>query len=161
MNIVYANEVQIEGFWRALDSVAKERIYIELTEAPELAKTIEFQKKMIDNDWPAYYACDGDKVVGWADISPFTNPRLKHRGVLGMGLISSYRGRGLGTLLLNAALDHAKRIGVEKVELTVYTENANAIKLYRSLGFEDEGVIRKYRKLDSRYFDCLAMGKLI
>jgi len=161
MNIVYANEAQIEGFWRALGEVAKERIYIEMTEAPELAKTIEFQKKMIANNWPAYYACDGDKVVGWADISPFTNPRLQHRGSLGMGLISDYRGRGLGTRLLQAALEHSKEIGLEKVELTVYTENTGAIKLYKKLDFEEEGLIRKYRKLDGRYFDCLAMGKFL
>lgn len=119
---------------------------------------VEFIGKMIAKDWPAYYALDGDKVVGWADISPFNNPRLAHRGSLGMGIISGYRGRGLGTQLLKAALEHAKKIGLEKVELTVYTDNAGAIALYRKLGFEDEGLIKHYRKLDGRYFDCLAMG---
>ncbi len=46
-----------------------------------------------------------------------------------MGLIKEFRGKGLGTQLLSRALKHAKDIGLEKIELSVYTENVDAIKL--------------------------------
>ena len=78
-----------------------------------------------------------------------------------MGLLPEYRGKGIGSQLLKAVLDHSKRFGLEKVELQVYTTNSSAIALYKKFGFEQEGIIKKYRKLDGEYFDCLAMGKFL
>jgi ribosomal protein S18 acetylase RimI-like enzyme len=78
-----------------------------------------------------------------------------------MGLLPAYRGKGLGGKLLSSVLEHAKKFGLEKVELHVYTTNQPAIALYKKFGFQQEGLIQKYRKLDGKYFDCLAMGKLL
>ena len=78
-----------------------------------------------------------------------------------MGLVPEFRGRGLGSKLLTKVLNHAKRFGLEKVELNVYTSNISAVALYKKFGFEQEGLIKKYRKLDGKYFDCLAMGKFL
>lgn len=78
-----------------------------------------------------------------------------------MGLLPEYRGQRLGSKLLSAVLDHSKNFGLEKVELNVYTSNTSAIALYKKFSFEQEGLIRKYRKLDGQYFDCLAMGKFL
>lgn len=158
IEVAYASAPLIKSFWSTLGTVAAERVYIEMVEAPALSKTEEFQKNMIAKNWPAYYAIDGGRVVGWADVSPYSGPRLSHRGSLGMGILQEYRGKGLGTRLLQAVIRHSKSIGLEKVELTVYTTNVAAIALYRKLGFEQEGLIRHYRKLDGRYFDCLQMG---
>ncbi len=159
--IAYASDSFTQSFYDALSAVAQERIYIEMIEAPAFEKFQSFQKKLISNNWPVFYAIDGKRVVGWADITPATNPRLAHRGFLGMGLIESYRGQGLGTQLLEAVLNHAHKIGLEKVELSVYSENEPAIKLYEKMGFAREGLIKHYRKLDGRYFDCLSMGKFL
>ncbi len=137
--------------------MAREQIYIEMIEAKPFDETATFQQKIITNNWPAYYAIDNGRVVGWVDISPAANPRLAHRGFLGMGLIDGYRGRGLGTQLITKALKHAKAIGLEKVELSVYTENTAAIKLYKKMGFTEIGVVKHYRKLNGRYFDCVEM----
>ena len=78
-----------------------------------------------------------------------------------MGLLPEYRGQGLGSKLLASVLEHAKKFGLEKVELHVYTSNISAIALYKKFGFEEEGLIKKYRKLDGKYFDSLAMGKFL
>ena len=157
MEIVYPTEQYLKGFHEALDLVAREQIYIEMIEAKSFEETATFQRKLITNNWPVYYAIDGDRVVGWADITPASNPRLAHRGFLGMGLIKEYRGRGLGTQLLTKSLEHSKKIGLEKVELTVYTENIEAIKLYKKMGFAEIGVVKNYRKLNGKYFDCMEM----
>jgi putative acetyltransferase len=61
----------------------------------------------------------------------------------------------------SAALEHSKKFGLEKVELQVYTSNLPAIALYKKQGFEQEGIIKNFRKLDGQYFDCLAMGKFL
>ena len=159
IEIVYGHEKYFESFQKALDSVAKERQYIEMIEAPPLAGTIEFQRGNILKNAPVYYAVDENKVVGWCEISLKDNPRLRHRGTLGMGLISGYRNKGLGTRLMQAALEHAKKSGLERVELTVYTTNPAAQALYAKMGFVAEGMIYKYRKLDGVYYDAIFMTK--
>jgi ribosomal protein S18 acetylase RimI-like enzyme len=159
--IIYPNEKYFKSFHEALSTVAKERVYIEMIEAPPLEKVSSFQTDLISKNGPVYYAINNDRVVGWCDVFPEENPRQKHRGGLGMGLLPEFRGQGLGSKLLSSVLDHAKKFGLEKVELNVYTSNTPAVALYKKFGFEQEGLIKKYRKLDGQYFDCLAMGTFL
>ena len=95
--------------------------------------------------------------MGWADITPASNPRLAHRGFLGIGVIKDYRGEALGNELLTKALNRAKEMGLEKIELSVYTNNTAAVKLYKKFGFTEIGVVKHYRKLNGKYFDCVEM----
>lgn len=161
IEIIYPNENYFSSFHDALSTVAKERIYIEMIEAPPLEKVASFQKDLISKNGPVYYAVNDDKVVGWCDVFPEQNPRQSHRGGLGMGILPEFRGKGIGSKLLQKAIEHSATFGLEKIELNVYTSNVSAIGLYKKFGFEQEGLIRKYRKLDGRYFDCLAMGKFL
>lgn len=159
--IVYPSERYFKSFYDALSVVAKERVYIEMIEAPPFERVVSFQKGLIEKNGPVFYAVHNDLVVGWCDIFPEENPRQNHRGGLGMGILPEFRGQGIGSQLLSAVLEHAKKFGLEKVELHVYTSNTSAIELYKKFGFEEEGLIKKYRKLDGQYFDCLAMGKFL
>jgi len=161
IEIIYPSDKYFSSFHAALSKVASERIYIEMVEAPPLENVIVFQKDLISKNAPAYYAIQGDQVMGWCDVFPRSNPRQSHRGALGMGLLPEFRGQGIGSMLLKAVLEHAKIFGLEKVELSVYTTNEAAIALYKKFGFEQEGLIKKYRKLDGRYFDCLVMGRFL
>ena len=161
IEVVYPTEELIPSYWQALSIVAKEKIYLEMIDAPPLATVLNFQKKLISLNGPVYYAVDRNTVVGWVDIFPVDNPRLAHRGGLGMGLVPEARGKGVGSELVSRVLTHAKTFGLEKVELNVYSENKAAIALYKKFGFEQEGYIRNYRKLEGRYFDCIAMAKFL
>jgi RimJ/RimL family protein N-acetyltransferase len=161
VEIAYPREEYYESFHRALDQVARERVYIEMTEAPPLESVRRFQAGLVARDGPVYYALDGAEVVGWCDVFPHENPRHAHRGSLGMGCLPAYRGRGIGARLLEATLAHAGRFGLEKVELHVYTSNTAALRLYEKFGFEREGLLRSYRKLDGVTFDCLVMARFL
>lgn len=132
-----------------------------MTEAPPLEKVLEFQKDLISKNGPVYYAVVEKRVVGWCDIMLRDNPRFAHRGSLALGLLPDYRGKGLGTKLINAALEHAKKIGLEKIDLEVYTINTHAIALYKKVGFIEEGLKRRNRKLDGEYFDIILMAKFL
>lgn len=132
-----------------------------MIEAPPLEKIISFQRDIISKNGPAYYAIDGDSVVGWCDVFPEENPRLRHCGNLGMGILPEFRGQGIGSKLLQKVIEHAKIFGLEKIELKVYTSNLSAVALYKKFDFEQEGLIKKYRKLEDYYFDCFVMGKFL
>lgn len=161
VQIVRATVDLIPSFHLCLDTVARERIFIEMIEAPPLEKVSKFQTELIHSGGPIAYAIANGEVIGWCDIFPMSNPRQSHRGCLGMGLRKDFRGRGLGSKLLEHTMDQAKSFGLEKIELYVYTSNSAAIALYERYGFEREGLLRKYRKLDGQNFDCLAMAKFI
>jgi RimJ/RimL family protein N-acetyltransferase len=50
--------------------------------------------------------------------------------------------------------------GIERIQLTVFASNQNAIALYRQLGFVEEGVRRRAWFLDGRYDDSVEMALL-
>ncbi|HKZ98293.1 MAG TPA: GNAT family N-acetyltransferase [Thermoplasmata archaeon] len=64
--------------------------------------------------------------------------------VLSVAVMPSARRRGLATTMLAAAEDAARRRGAVRIRLEVSTRNAAAIELYRSLGYEMEGVLPRY-----------------
>jgi hypothetical protein len=45
--------------------------------------------------------------------------------------------------------------------LDVFTVNEAAIGLYKSFGFEIEGMKKKVRKIDGKYYDDLCMALLL
>lgn len=157
IDIAYLRKDQVAAHRYAVEAVAAERIYLGLVTLPPFDPERAFPLRLIENDWPIYAAMDGDALVGWADITPVGVPESVHRGVLGMGLLASHRGAGIGRRLLEACLDHAPRCGITKVELTVFTSNMAAIALYRKAGFKDIGVIKDYRRLDGVTYDALMM----
>jgi ribosomal protein S18 acetylase RimI-like enzyme len=97
-------------------------------------------------------------VVGWVDIERVAWEGMRHVGRLGMGLLPEFRGRGLGRMLLQAALTAAAHAGLRRVELEVYASNGPAIALYRAMGFDDEGRKVGARELDGRPDDLLVMA---
>jgi len=88
---------------------------------------------------------------------------LRRRHVMGLGIAvdRAWQGRGVGSALMAALLDAADRwLGCLRIELTVYTDNAGAIALYRKFGFEIEGTHRAYALRDGSYADVHAMARL-
>jgi putative acetyltransferase len=79
---------------------------------------------------------------------------------LGMWILPPWRGRGGGRLLMEAALA-ARPPRVHKIELEVFPDNEAAIGLYRSFGFEQEGLRRDhYRRRDGSLRSALIMARL-
>lgn len=81
---------------------------------------------------------------------------------LGMSILQEFRGRGWGRRLMTAALDAGRSRGVVKVELEVFPENARALALYASSGFEIEGCKRHhYPRLDGTRRSAVIMAKFL
>lgn len=73
----------------------------------------------------------------------------------------SARGRGYAKPMIALALDEAfGRPGIERVELNVYPFNAPALRVYRSLGFVEEGRRRSSVRVGSERWDTVHMGML-
>jgi len=160
--IVQATIDYVESYGRAVDTIAKERKYLASTEGFPIESTRSFVEMIEKQNLAQFYAVKDGSVVGWCDILPKSFEGLRHVGNLGMGLLSEYRGKGLGSRLLERAIEHARfKNGIEKVELEVFESNIDAIKLYERYGFVQEGRRVKSRKLDGKYDNIILMGKFI
>jgi RimJ/RimL family protein N-acetyltransferase len=81
---------------------------------------------------------------------------------LGMLVDRNWRGRGVGTALVQAAVEAARAEGCHKVALQVWPHNEAARALYRKVGFEEEGVLRRhYRRRNGELWDAVAMGLVL
>jgi ribosomal protein S18 acetylase RimI-like enzyme len=152
---------QVEAFHNTLDHVAREGRYLFLTSAPAIPATERFVSRMLDDNNPFVVATGKDgAIAGWCNIYPEGAPIHGHVGVLGIALLPEFRGRGLGTKLLSAALDKAYGRGFTRVELTVYANNRPAIRLYEKFSFETEGVKKLSAQIGGDMVDVLMMARL-
>jgi putative acetyltransferase len=101
-------------------------------------------------------------VAGHAGLHPCgKSPRRAHVRMLGMAIQSRYQAQGVGTALMRALLDLAdKWLPATRIELTVFTDNEPALKLYRNFGFEIEGTHKAYALRDGKYVDAHAMARI-
>jgi ribosomal protein S18 acetylase RimI-like enzyme len=53
-----------------------------------------------------------------------------------MGVTPAYKGRGVGRLLMNAAIEFARERGKREIVLLTNSILAPALRLYESVGFE-------------------------
>jgi RimJ/RimL family protein N-acetyltransferase len=80
----------------------------------------------------------------------------------GMLVDRGWRGRGVGSALVRAALDWARGQGLHKLCLEVFPHNAAAIAMYRKCGFVEEGrLVRQYRRASGELWDAIVMGQLL
>jgi ribosomal-protein-alanine N-acetyltransferase len=87
---------------------------------------------------------DGGELVGYGGISRLGRTPPFEYEVHTIGVDPAYQGRGVGRRLLDELLNFAAG-GV--VHLEVRTDNVPAIALYRSVGFTQVGLRRRYYRV--------------
>jgi len=85
-------------------------------------------------------ARDGNKVVGWAALSPVSG-RCVYGGVAELSVYVSEdgRGKGVGTLLLNSLVNSSEENGIWTLQAGIIPENTASIKLHLRCGFREVG----------------------
>ncbi len=76
----------------------------------------------------------------------------------GLAVIPAHQHQGIGRELLDAAIDEARARGARRLTLRVLSTNRRARELYRSAGFEIEGVLREEFLIDGAYVDDVLMA---
>lgn len=93
------------------------------------------------------------------------SPRVKlaHVGDLGTGVLTDWRGVGLGSLMLGRSIvDMRADPRIQKLELTTMVGNEYALKMYERVGFVVEGrKSRSIRQPSGEYRDEILMGMWI
>jgi RimJ/RimL family protein N-acetyltransferase len=129
------------------------------TESSSPVEDIEerFRFSVESDEHHPFALVEGAEVIGGLGMNPTDAPGVL---ALGMWVLPEWRGRGGGRMLAAAAIA-ARPAEVHKIELEVFVDNEPAIALYRSLGFEQEGVRRDhYRREDGSLRTALVMARL-
>jgi GNAT superfamily N-acetyltransferase len=87
------------------------------------------------------------RVVGMASIEVLPSPgvgsmvRPLRMAEIGIGILDAYRGLGIGHRLMADLEGWAAEHGIERIILLVARGNDGATRLYRRLGYADDGVV--------------------
>lgn len=120
------------------------------------AKRARWLETMTAEGEELFVAQHAGALVGMADVRG-TGPTY-----LGMLVRRGFRGRGIGTQLLDACLGWAVAKGSHKLWLEVWPHNEPAIRLYEKLGFKREGYLEKHwRRRNGELWDAVVMGRLL
>lgn len=154
-----------EALLRYMKVVTEETPFL-IREPNEVTLTLEQEKRFIQSraedprEVLLIAEIDGVHVGNCSVMSMGSYRRYTHRCEIAVALYQKYCDSGIGTILLETALDVAKEIGYEQAELEVISDNEPAIFLYEKLGFRKYGTFPNNMKYSNgTYADAYWMMK--
>jgi putative acetyltransferase len=154
-----AREADFDGWFRLFEAVAAEGRWI--GREPPVDRE-ELRRRFVDGlagDEPsaAFLAEAAGDQVGHLFLRTYSGI-----GDLGMLVDRPWRGRGVGSALMAAAHDWARKEGLHKMTLQVWPHNTAALALYEKFGFVEEGRFRRhYRRRNGELWDAVVMGLVL
>ena len=123
----------------------------------KLDEAYSFFKKEID----VICAVDNDTVLGYYLIHPNGYGRRSHICNTTYDVRADMRGKGIGRELVLDSFKRCKDLGFKVLQYNgVVSLNEAALKLYRSLGITEAGIIKNgYRLKDGTYCDGIMFTK--
>jgi RimJ/RimL family protein N-acetyltransferase len=137
-----------------------------LLEPGERNETVEQTEKLIrdikhSHNRMIWVAEDQGYLVGSISLIGGHRNRNCHTGLIVIGILQEYTGKGLGKRLFIEMEKWAKDHNIHRLQLTVMAHNERGIKLYQRMGFEIEGLEKHALRVDGEYVDEYMMAKLI
>jgi putative acetyltransferase len=103
---------------------------------------------------------DSQRVLGLLGLAPGKGRRA-HAGSIGMFVHDEYQDQGIGTQLMEAAIQLSDNwLNLRRLELEVFVDNPRAVHLYEKFGFVKEGTLVDFAYRDGKYVDTLAMARI-
>jgi RimJ/RimL family protein N-acetyltransferase len=136
-------------------------------QAGEFNLTVEQEEQFVANcaaaDNSLFLIAESEgEIVGALTCIGGHRRAIRHASELGITVAKEWRGQGIGTAMMERAIEWAKKNGVTiRIELTAFVRNKDAIRLYERLGFKVEGRRQKAIFRDGVYQDNLVMALLL
>lgn len=101
------------------------------------------------------------QLIGYIRADGGRYKRNRHSVYIVMGILHSFIGQGVGTMLLKELERWAIRNKNHRLELTVMVHNEAGLALYKKMGFEIEGTKKHSLFINGSYVDEYYMAKLL
>ncbi|MEM8782295.1 MAG: GNAT family protein [Planctomycetota bacterium] len=154
------------GMLEYIDEVRRDCDGIMLSPEDELP-TLEWERDWVrrrrEGDGVQIFAEDeAGRQIALCGIEPGKMARLRHAGSVGISIRKPWRGRGLGTALMQELIAWAEaneRLAV--LSLGVFEDNPRARHVYERCGFEANGRSRWHAFREGRYVDEIIMTRWV
>jgi GNAT superfamily N-acetyltransferase len=119
-------------------------------------------RMMANRKWLAILvAKENNDLVGYISVFFARFRKMKGNAYLVLSVLSNYRGQGIGTKLMREAEALARQRGIRRLELEVFAKNAGAYKLFKHLGYKEEGRKRQVAQIEDGFDDLILMAKFL
>ncbi len=110
-----------------------------------------------------FIAVENEKIIGYliAFYMYGRGSRTRHSLHIGIAVLQTEWGKGIGTALFEEMERWAKSNAIIRLELTVMTHNERGINLYKKMGFEIEGTKKASIFVKGNFVDEYLMSKII
>ncbi len=102
--------------------------------------------------WHFFTVKKGQDILGYISLTII----IDECQIVNVAVTNSARGCGLGSMLVEHALNFAKQNGCNKAFLEVRASNEGAIRLYKKFGFAESGISKNHYSLPRE--DALLMN---
>lgn len=127
----------------------------------EFNKTDAEQSEQLRKSTIFAYLNESGEILGVLGFYITAVTKAQHRGNLFcMYVRPQHRGKGIGSNLIDEAVEYAKT-KVKQLHLTVVTSNEAAFRLYKQKGFSVYGTEPRALLVDGEYFDEYLMVKML
>jgi ribosomal protein S18 acetylase RimI-like enzyme len=100
----------------------------------------------------------GEKLAGLTVMQCERGGNVRHRAhATAVFVAPQYRGRGVSRSILDWLAEKAAAEGILQLELHVWVDNAPALAVYESAGFERHGVVPRAILREGRFLDEVFM----
>ena len=141
--IRYPKWEDLDEMWRYANELSAEDTFISLSgenlskdeEITHLAKVLsEMEKRNVSH----LFVFVNKTMIGSSHVMR-RGKRNEHIGRIGISIGKEYREEGIGSVLFEATLEEAKKLGFVLVDLKVYGNNTRAYNMYKKFGFLEIG----------------------
>ncbi|MBS0286476.1 MAG: GNAT family N-acetyltransferase [Proteobacteria bacterium] len=110
------------------------------------------------------YVYEHDKKIVATCIAMRLKRRAQHVATLGtLATHPNFQGKGIGSQFIQKIITLLKEQGIKRIDLFAEADNLKAIHFYKKMGFELEGVLKKYflRENENKYIDEHLMALIV
>jgi phosphinothricin acetyltransferase len=123
---------------------------------------IEWFHKHIPGKRPLWVVTEGIRVTGWIAFHSFYGrPAYDATAEISIYLHEDFRGKGLGKRVLEHCIDQCPRLRIKNLLGYIFSHNEPSLKLFRSFGFTDWGLLPNIAVLDNIERSVSIVGKRI
>ena len=116
-------------------------------------------REITRSDKEKFFGFVGEELVVYGFLTRFDKITKKHNCTLGIAVSDTWQKKGFGKKMCQHMIDFAWEHGLTKIWLAVYSDNKIGINLYKSLGFQIEGIFINDEKFDTINRHVISMAR--
>lgn len=157
-----ATRDDLPGIVEIYNSTVASRIVTADTEEVSVESRVSWFEGHAPDRYPLMVHEDGGEVAAWVSFERFhARPAYAATAEVSIYVAAEHRGRGLGRSLLREALDMAPGLGIRTVVALVFAHNEPSLRLFRSFGFDEWGLLPGVAEMDGGEYGLAILGKRV